>query len=410
MQITSSAAASPPVRAVNLRDLADVLPSPSSSGGGGGSASGAGATTTTPTLRHGRVYRCSQIFAPSLLKELGVRTVIDLRGAAEARRAARHAAKAPSPPLAHAGLRPLHAADEPASAVAAAAATIEAAVGSGAGGGGEETVAAVPTAAEASAVAEAAQIVAVPVEAAIAASSEAAEATAAKMATTPAADDNGPPTPTLEETTLMFDLLPPLQLAREAVRRFPLSVYAQMAARVLTLRDPRPVFSRALADERYVGLLRWNRAVLAGAGPQIGAALRALIRPNALPALVHCMSGKDRTGCISAILLSLSGVGDEAIARDYGASERELRRFREQLVAASSPSPPPLHRELGEEEYESGVWPIPLSESMIAAQEKVALAVLRELKERYGGVEGYLLRKGRMTRQEVDALKKVLVE
>lgn len=289
----------------------------------------------------------------------------------------------------------------------------------------------VPTAAEASAVAEAAQIVSVPVEAAIAASTVAAETAATKMApmTTTAPADNGaeagaaPPTPTLEETTLMFDLLPPLQLAREAVRRFPLSVYANAAAHALTLRDPRPVFARAFADERLVGFQRYYSAILAGAGPNIGAALRALIKPNALPALVHCAHGKDRSGVFVLLILSLCGVQDDAIAADFAKSEVELRRFREELALARSggrppsppsstappaPSVPSLHRELGEEDERD--WPIPLSDAIIAAQADVALAMLRELRERYGGAEAYLLRKGRMTREEIAALKRVLTE
>ncbi|MGH3040152.1 MAG: tyrosine-protein phosphatase, partial [Gaiellaceae bacterium] len=36
--------------------------------------------------------------------------------------------------------------------------------------------------------------------------------------------------------------------------------------------------------------------------------------------LIHCHSGRDRTGIISALLLSLAGVPDDAIAADYVAS------------------------------------------------------------------------------------------
>ena len=37
--------------------------------------------------------------------------------------------------------------------------------------------------------------------------------------------------------------------------------------------------------------------------------------------IVHCFAGKDRTGIVSALLLSLAGVSDELIAADYAASD-----------------------------------------------------------------------------------------
>ena len=37
--------------------------------------------------------------------------------------------------------------------------------------------------------------------------------------------------------------------------------------------------------------------------------------------IVHCFAGKDRTGIVSALLLSLAGVPDELIADDYAASD-----------------------------------------------------------------------------------------
>jgi protein-tyrosine phosphatase len=48
----------------------------------------------------------------------------------------------------------------------------------------------------------------------------------------------------------------------------------------------------------------------------IGGVFRALA-DAAGPALVHCAAGRDRTGMITAMLLSLTGVEHEAIAEDY---------------------------------------------------------------------------------------------
>lgn len=52
-----------------------------------------------------------------------------------------------------------------------------------------------------------------------------------------------------------------------------------------------------------------------------GTALRLVADPDMAPLVMHCMAGKDRTGVLSALVLSLLGVPDEAIATDYALSE-----------------------------------------------------------------------------------------
>lgn len=53
-------------------------------------------------------------------------------------------------------------------------------------------------------------------------------------------------------------------------------------------------------------------------------AFRELAQPDALPALVHCAAGKDRTGVLVAMLLSVLGVPDNAIAADYARTADHL--------------------------------------------------------------------------------------
>jgi protein-tyrosine phosphatase len=52
----------------------------------------------------------------------------------------------------------------------------------------------------------------------------------------------------------------------------------------------------------------------------IGAAIRELCAPGALPALVHCAAGQDRTGIVIALVLAVLGVPDEVIGADYSLS------------------------------------------------------------------------------------------
>lgn len=53
----------------------------------------------------------------------------------------------------------------------------------------------------------------------------------------------------------------------------------------------------------------------------VGQTLRLIADPDAAPLVFHCRAGKDRTGVISALSLSLLGVADEDIADDYQLSE-----------------------------------------------------------------------------------------
>jgi len=49
--------------------------------------------------------------------------------------------------------------------------------------------------------------------------------------------------------------------------------------------------------------------------------------------LVHCFAGKDRTGIVSALLLGVAGVPDDAIAADYAASEANMSGLFDAWVA-----------------------------------------------------------------------------
>lgn len=54
--------------------------------------------------------------------------------------------------------------------------------------------------------------------------------------------------------------------------------------------------------------------------------LEAIVTSD-LPLLLHCTAGKDRTGLIIALLLSIAGVSEREIAADYALSERFLVPF-----------------------------------------------------------------------------------
>jgi protein-tyrosine phosphatase len=67
------------------------------------------------------------------------------------------------------------------------------------------------------------------------------------------------------------------------------------------------------------------------AGPPIAACVRQLLEPGALPALLHCAVGKDRTGVTVAVLLSALGVSEADVTADYLLSNTGLDLLGEPL-------------------------------------------------------------------------------
>jgi protein-tyrosine phosphatase len=74
-------------------------------------------------------------------------------------------------------------------------------------------------------------------------------------------------------------------------------------------------------------------AMVSEGGPMLTSAINALATGDALPAVMHCSAGKDRTGVLSALLLAFFGVPDETIVADYALSAAAMGRLLERLKA-----------------------------------------------------------------------------
>jgi protein-tyrosine phosphatase len=72
---------------------------------------------------------------------------------------------------------------------------------------------------------------------------------------------------------------------------------------------------------------QWKCAVLERVAPELRQVLSAIAAAPAGPLLFHCVAGKDRTGLIAALLLTLADVEPAAIAADYALSSQQLREF-----------------------------------------------------------------------------------
>jgi protein-tyrosine phosphatase len=70
-------------------------------------------------------------------------------------------------------------------------------------------------------------------------------------------------------------------------------------------------------------------AMLDQGADSIVTALSAIVDRDRLPLVFHCSAGKDRTGVLAAVLLSVLGVSDDDIAADYALSRTAMREMAE---------------------------------------------------------------------------------
>jgi protein-tyrosine phosphatase len=135
------------------------------------------------------------------------------------------------------------------------------------------------------------------------------------------------------------------------------------------------------------------RELLGTCGERFAGAVRLLSRPAALPAVVFCSAGKDRTGLLCALILSALGVGDDDVAAEYALTESLVRgEFRARLVARA--------QAVGLGEQALAV--------KLGAPAELMLEVLAELRSTHGGAGQYLVRHG-LRPDELDSLRAALV-
>ncbi|KAI1327003.1 tyrosine phosphatase [Xylariaceae sp. FL0255] len=115
---------------------------------------------------------------------------------------------------------------------------------------------------------------------------------------------------------------------------------------------------------------------------------------EAVPCLVHCTAGKDRTGVIVALVLSLCGVPDEAVAHEYNLTELGLRDAIGDIAAY-------LMRSLNIDEA--------AARRMGGARKASMLNTLAHLREKHGSIEQCVIDLGLLTSEGIAQLRKNLV-
>jgi len=126
-----------------------------------------------------------------------------------------------------------------------------------------------------------------------------------------------------------------------------------------------PILNQAPAmPERYVLMLERRQRGM-------GAIFDAIAAADG-PVLFHCFAGKDRTGLVAAMMLSIAGVEPQAIGADFAETDLQLAdRYEEWLAKA----PPERLQSMRDELRCPPEW---------------MLSTLDYVEQEWGGVEGYL--------------------
>jgi protein-tyrosine phosphatase len=102
--------------------------------------------------------------------------------------------------------------------------------------------------------------------------------------------------------------------------------------------EDRADVDRAIPDEDAPehSMTHWYLGYVRDAPSQFATGLRLLADPASRACVVHCAAGKDRTGVLVALALSLVGVTREAVVADYVCSGERIEQIRDRLLGSST--------------------------------------------------------------------------
>lgn len=165
-----------------------------------------------------------------------------------------------------------------------------------------------------------------------------------------------------------------------------------------------PIFdqTQSMLGESSLRIGDMYRTMLTAGAPRFVAGL-ALIADSDAPTVFHCMAGKDRTGLLAALLLSLLGVSDDDVCTDYALSSEIVPGLRSRLLERIRAGASDEHRPFRHLEGRDD-----LVNEILSARPATIRVVLDELRDRHGGVEGWLRSEG-LADDHVERLRANLV-
>jgi protein tyrosine/serine phosphatase len=155
-----------------------------------------------------------------------------------------------------------------------------------------------------------------------------------------------------------------------------------------------PAFPVLVEDEDSTDRVEHYLDYLRLASDAVVAALRVLAEPASRPAVFHCAAGKDRTGVLAALVLSIAGVEADAVVADYTLTNERIALIDERLAALPSYRIPPSLR---------------TAVDGPRCRPEVMYGFLARVEATWGGPAAWARRAG-LAEAELDALRAALVE
>ncbi len=153
---------------------------------------------------------------------------------------------------------------------------------------------------------------------------------------------------------------------------------------------PRRLIRRApkfqTLDEIYGFMLREYAA-------RFGAVLAVIADGDNHPLVFHCAAGKDRTGLVAALVLSLCGVADDAIVTDFAFTESRMPEIIARHTARA----------------EEAAGDAEVAGQQYGAQAATMHAVLESVRGEFGSVDEYVRSTG-LTDDDIAGLRAALVD
>jgi protein-tyrosine phosphatase len=205
----------------------------------------------------------------------------------------------------------------------------------------------------------------------------------------------------------VFDLRTGMEQARRpdrlptGARHVPLDLLVDSGeadpAALFALMDDPPRASAELGDggtNRFY-LATYRDLVRLGSAREGFARLyRSLADRSATPALVHCTTGKDRTGWAIAALQLFLGMPEDDVVDEYMASDREVRRAFTHVV----------------EDFVARGGALEVIEPLMSVQPGFLQAALEALTDDHGSIEAYFSEGLGLTDEELAGLRDVFLQ
>lgn len=145
-------------------------------------------------------------------------------------------------------------------------------------------------------------------------------------------------------------------------------------------------------DTIYRLVERMNRQLVTNYRKEYKELFTLLLDRNNYPVVIHCTSGKGRTGIVSALVLAALGVNEEAIMKDYRLSNDYFNIPKASRYAYKLP--------INSQEAITTIY---------SAKEDFLNAAKEQIDAEYGSVQAYLKKGIGLSAEEIERLRSILL-